>query len=542
MSLGSGPEGRRGEGGGSEEKEPRKEHSLPPPPTPDHTAWTHALPPPPPPPRPAEALPSRSLPLPGRFEKAARPRGNPAVSGPEGALQPSQEPSALRQRSNSKHGAPRSTRQEEPSTRGGGTTSPPWRGAKGRPRGLRGSVYPRRGLRPPPRGSVDASAIVLVLGGWRRGQGAAEGLGGRAGAVWRTEALTAAPSPFPASDIGIQVCAGPGPGLGSGGLPSSSPPWRPEGHATRDTGLSPRRPGHSPLPNTLQLQEPRDPAGEGQGASEPPRNPSAPFSLGPSLEGRPSQALPTWPGWRESPGRGGPTEEEAARGARAGGGCGALRAGGRARPRAQAAPPAPTPLDEDTRPPPPEAFPARRRARLRPGLGLQASQGHSGPRRPLGRSSPRLTHRTTRHRTPDGMPEPCPISELRLSHPGPQAPRHHGPKGESLGTSLAFAQTNCHHDLNPERWPGSEGQRGPAGALAPPGGHALEQHVSALPLLPTGDACSALAPGPLPAGGSSSSPSQQQDIHDGRGRDPLVVGQEPHPTHPRTAATPFVRS
>lgn len=131
MSLGSGPEGRRGEGGGSEEKEPRKEHSLPPPPTPDHTAWTHALPPPPPPRRPAEALPSRSLPLPGRFEKAARPRGNPAVSGPEGALQPSQEPSALRQRSNSKHGAPRSTRQEEPSTRGGGTTSPPWRGAKG---------------------------------------------------------------------------------------------------------------------------------------------------------------------------------------------------------------------------------------------------------------------------------------------------------------------------------------------------------------------------------------------------------------------------
>ena len=325
-------------------------------------------------------------------------------------------------------------------------------------------------------------------------------------------------------------------------MPSSSPPWRPEGHATRDTGLPPRRPGHSPLPNTLQLQEPRDPAGEGQGASEPPRNPSAPFSLGPSLEGRPSQALPTWPGWRESPGRGGPTEEEAARGARAGGGCGALRAGGRARPRAQAAPPAPTPLDEDTRPPPPEAFPARRRARLRPGLGLQASQGHSGPRRPLGRSSPRLTHRTTRHRTPDGMPEPCPISELRLSHPGPQAPRHHGPKGESLGTSLAFAQTNCHHDLNPERWPGSEGQRGSAGALAPPGGHALEQHVSALPLLPTGDACSALAPGPLPAGGSSSSPSQQQDIHDGRGRDPLVVGQEPPPTHPRTAATPFVRS
>lgn len=156
----------------------------------------------------------------------------------------------------------------------------PW--GKG-PRGLRGSVYPRRGLRPPPRGSVDASAIVLVLGGWRRGQGAAEGLGGRAGAVWRTEALTAAPSPFPASHLGIQVCAGPGPGLGSGGLPSSSPPWRPEGHATRDTGLSPRRPGHSPLPNTLQLQEPRDPAGEGQGASEPPRNPSAPFSLGPSL-------------------------------------------------------------------------------------------------------------------------------------------------------------------------------------------------------------------------------------------------------------------
>ena len=278
-------------------------------------------------------------------------------------------------------------------------------------------------------------------------------------------------------------------------MPSSSPPWRPEGHATRDTGLSPRRPGHSPLPNTLQLQEPRDPAGEGQGASEPPRNPSAPFSLGPSLEGRPSQALPTWPGWRESPGRGGPTEEEAARGARAGGGCGALPRG-RARPRARAAPPAPTPLDEDTWPPPPEAFPARRRARLRPGLGLQASQGHSGPRRPLGRSSPRLTHRTTRHRTPDGMPEPCPVSELRLSHPGPQAPRHHGPKGESLGTSLAFAQTNCHHDLNPERWPGSEGQRGPAGALAPPGGHALEQHVSALPLLPTRGACSALARGP----------------------------------------------
>lgn len=130
MSLGSGPEGRRGEGGGSEEKEPRKEHSLPPPPAPDHTAWTHALLPPSAP-RPAEALPSRSLPLPGRFEKAARPRGNPAVSGPEGALQPSQEPSALRQRSNSKHGAPRSTRQEEPSTWGGGTTSPPCRGAKG---------------------------------------------------------------------------------------------------------------------------------------------------------------------------------------------------------------------------------------------------------------------------------------------------------------------------------------------------------------------------------------------------------------------------
>ena len=147
-------------------------------------------------------------------------------------------------------------------------------------------------------------------------------------------------------------------------------------------------------------------------------------------------------------------------------------------------------------PPPPQTPDARRRARLRPGLGLQASQGHSGPRRPLGRSSPRLTHRTTRHRTPDGMPEPCPISELRLSHPGPQAPRHHGPKGESLGTSLAFAQTNCHHDLNPERWPGSEGQRGSAGALAPPGGHALEQHVSALPLLPTRGACSALARGP----------------------------------------------
>lgn len=146
--------------------------------------------------------------------------------------------------------------------------------------------------------------------------------------------------------------------------------------------------------------------------------------------------------------------------------------------------------------PPPQTPDARRRARLRPGLGLQASQGHSGPRRPLGRSSPRLTHRTTRHRTPDGMPEPCPVSELRLSHPGPQAPRHHGPKGESLGTSLAFAQTICHHDLNPERWPGSEGQRGSAGALAPPGGHALEQHVSALPLLPTRGACSALARGP----------------------------------------------
>ena len=61
MSLGSGPEGRRGEGGGSEEKEPRKEHSLPPPPTPDHTAWTHALPPPLRPPAPQKpCLPEAS--------------------------------------------------------------------------------------------------------------------------------------------------------------------------------------------------------------------------------------------------------------------------------------------------------------------------------------------------------------------------------------------------------------------------------------------------------------------------------------------------
>ena len=173
-------------------------------------------------------------------------------------------------------------------------------------------------------------------------------------------------------------------------MPSSSPPWRPEGHATRDTGLPPPRPGHSPLPNTLQLQEPRDPAGEGQGASEPPRNPSAPFSLGPSLEGRPSQALPTWPGWRESPGRGGPTEEEAARGARAGGGCGALRAGGRARPRAQAAPPAPTPLDEDTWPPPPEASPPPRRQTpdaepaCVPGWASKQAKGTQAPDGPSG--------------------------------------------------------------------------------------------------------------------------------------------------------------